>query len=318
MNIVVRYLFLITAIVSATSSCSHHSSSTNDKVKSDTVDLKIGLMPVSDCLPLYVADLNREFTRNGITVKVISYNSMQQCADAFYRGKIDGAYLTLPDALYCNQNGVNMKAIMGCDGQMTLIANGARRIRKLASIKGHTIALSRHNTSEYLADIIAKMVKAKRIDILCPQINDIFVRTDMLGKKQIDVAVLPSPYDGLSAMQGNVALYSTQDAGIRFGSLCFHDSVIAHKSDKIAKLVKAFSSMASSINRDRHVADTTLLKVYKVPGEWLDSVKLPVFASLKAVVKADYERAVAWSLEKGYIKKKPEMNDVVSYKFAEK
>ena len=88
---------------------------------------------------------------------------------AIRQAKIDGAYLTLPELIYLDGQGVKLKAVMGMDGKMTLVTNRTKRIKKLSSMKERTIAISRHDTSDFLLDEIAEITKIKPFDLLRPR-----------------------------------------------------------------------------------------------------------------------------------------------------
>lgn len=111
--------------------------------KKETADLTIGVMPITDCLPFYVAGYSRIFEKEGVKVKLITYKSSLECGAAIRQAKIDGAYLTLPELIFLDGQGVKLKAIMGMDGKMTLVTNRTKRIKKLSSMKERTIAISR-------------------------------------------------------------------------------------------------------------------------------------------------------------------------------
>lgn len=301
----------------ATASCSHGNvkKQTLDAAKEQSPDLVIGLMPVTDCLPFYVAGYNHTFTKNGVRVRIKTFASSLKCEDAFIKGEIDGAYLTIPQMLYVDNRGVGLKAVMGLPGEMTVVTNHTRRIKKLSSMGGRTIALSRHDTSEFLVDDIAEITKIKRFELLRPQINDIFTRSRMLADNQVDAAVLPSPHDWVSIRNGNVRVLSTNNAKIHFGSVCFHDSVVKGKSEKIRALIKSYSVAATKINSSNASADSVLIKIYRLEPAMLDSIKLPKFEKLQSVDSKDFVRAAEWGRKDGFINRVPEIEDLVSRKF---
>lgn len=283
--------------------------------KEQKADLTIGLMPVTDCLPFYVAGYNRTFGKDGVRVRIRTFASSLKCEDAFIRGEIDGAYLTIPQVLYVSGRGAALKAVMGLPGEMTVVTSRTKRIKKLSSMGGRTIAMSRHDTSEFLVDDIAEITKIKSFDLLRPQINDIFTRSRMLADNQVDAAVLPSPHDMVSVCNGNVRVLSTDNAKIRFGSVCFHDSVVKGKAEKIKVLMKAYAEAATRINGSRAAADSVLIKIYRVEPSALDSMKLPKYGEIQPVAPKDFTRAAEWGRKKGLIGKVPDIEDVVSRKF---
>ncbi len=288
------------------------------KPANDSVDLTIGLMPITDCLPFYVAGHNRLFQKNGVRIKVITYNSSLKCGTALSTGKIDGAYLTLPEMLYLNGQGVNLKAVMASEGAMTVVTSRTKRIKKLSSMKERTIAVSRNNTSDFLVDEIAAITKIKPFDLLRPQINDISVRYKMLLNNQIDAAALPEPYSEMAIANGNVSVFSTNKAKVKFGSICFRDVAIKKKSQSIEKLFASYTQASELVNKNRHKADSVLFRIYKIPATYLDSVKIPTFTIPEKVNEKDLQRAAEWGVKRKFITKQPITADVLSNKFISK
>ncbi len=281
----------------------------------DSVDLTIGLMPVTDCLPFYVAGYTRLFQKNDVRIKVITYNSSLKCGTALSTGKIDGAYLTLPEMLYLNEQGVGLKALMASSGTMTVVTSRTKRIKKLSSMSERTIAVSRNNTSDFLVDEIAAITKIKPFELLRPQINDISVRYKMLLNNQIDAAVLPEPYSEMAIENGNVSVFSTTQAKVKFGSICFRDVAIKKKSPSIKKLFDSYTQASEQINKNRHKADSVLYRIYKMPATYIDSVKIPVFTTPEKVNEKDLKRAAEWGLKRKFLTRQPATDDVLSNKF---
>ena len=278
------------------------------KAAKDTVDLKIGLMPVTDCLPFYVAGYSRVFEKEGVKIKITTYRSSLECGAAIRDAKIDGAFLTLPELVYLDGQGVKLKAVMGTAGKMTVVTSHTKRIKKLSNMKERTIAISRHNTSDYLLDEIAEITKIKPFYLLRPQINDIALRESMLANNQVDAAVLPAPYDDISISRGNVKVFSTEKSKIKFGSLCFRDTIIKSKETEIKKLLASYSKAGDMINKNRNRADSVLMKIYRFSAQDKDSVKLPKFTKPKNVEADDLEKAVSWCLKRKFVAKRPGNN----------
>ena len=265
-------------------------------------------MPITDCLPFYVAGYTRIFEKEGLKVKITTYRSSLECGAAIRDAKVDGAFLTLPELVYLDGQGAKLKAVMGTSGKMTVVTSRTKRIRKLSNMKERTIAISRHNTSDYLLDEIAEITKIKPFYLLRPQINDIALRESMLANNQVDAAVLPAPYDDISISRGNVKVFSTENSKVKFGSLCFRDAIIKGKEEKIRKLLASYSRAGEMINNNRSKADSVLMKIYRFSAQDKDSVKLPKFTKPKGVKAGDLEKAVSWCVKRKFVTKRPGNN----------
>lgn len=284
----------------------------------DSIDLHIALMPVSDCLPLYVAADRGILKKEGLRTSITTYASVMACGEAMRKGRFDIAYLTLPEALYINGRGAKIKAVMGCDGSMSIITSRSRRIKKLSHMKERTTAISRFSTSDFLADDIAEITGVKPFYILRPQINDVFVRMKMLKNGQVDAAALPNPLDIVSKLDGNIEVFSTEKAGAHFGCICVSDSALERKGEKIAKLIKSYAAAAELINRDKHKADSVLIKIYRIPAETLDSISLPKMKKPESVDHKQLKRATEWSMKRGIIKRMPKAEEITTSRFTDK
>lgn len=311
---IVRLLFIVWGITAMFSCANENHRKAHKNSKKETADLTIGVMPITDCLPFYVAGYSRIFEKEGVKVKLITYKSSLECGAAIRQAKIDGAYLTLPELIFLDGQGVKLKAVMGMDGKMTLVTNRTKRIKKLSSMKERTIAISRHDTSDFLLDEIAEITKIKPFDLLRPQINNIEIRKSMLENNQVDAAVLPSPYDDLSISRGNIKVYSTENSKIKFGCLCFRDSVLKNKKDKIRKLLVSYHKAGNAINKNRNQADSVLIKIYQLSVREKDSLKLPEFSKAVRVSAKDWNKAATWSIKRGYAAKKADSNLVEEIK----
>ena len=114
-------------------SCSTKKS--NDKpihAEKDTVNLKIAVLPTTDCLPFYVAEDMNIYKKLGLNVEFINYKSILKCNDALEKGLIDGTFTTLPAAMYLKSTkGFDLKLVMRTEGDVDVIANRTKRIKKL-------------------------------------------------------------------------------------------------------------------------------------------------------------------------------------------
>ena len=307
---IIKYLLLFEVLFLI--SCSGEKKPTNHTIAlKDTFDLKIGLMPVTDCLPFYVAGYSRIFKKEGIKVKIITYRSSLECGAAIRDAKIDGAYLTLPELVYLDGQGIKLMAVMGTEGKMTVITSRTKRIKKLSNMKERTRAISRHNTSDYLLDEIAEITNIKPFQLLRPQINDIAVRKSMLENNQVDAAAIPSPYDDISILHGNVKVFSTENSKIKFGSLCFRDTIIKRKEKEIRKLLASYSEAGHMINKNRDKADSVLMKIYRISEQEKDSLKLPKFGPPERVDVSDLKKAATWCFRRKFVRKYP--NGILLY-----
>ena len=178
------------------------------------------------------------------------------------------------------------------------------------------IAVTRHSTSEYLSYEIASITNIPTFEIMRPQINDIFIRKQMLSNNQIDAAVMPQPYSEMLQKEGHIKVFSTKNSGIKFGCIAISDSIIKNKSEKIRLLIEGYSKAAETIGENRKTADSVLIKQYCIPAELLDSVSIPKYPKPQNIKSKDFDKAINWCISRKYVKERIQENDIITSKFA--
>lgn len=301
-------------------SCSTKKS--NDKpihAGKDTVNLKIAVLPTTDCLPFYVAEDMNIYKKLGLNVEFINYKSILKCNDALEKGLIDGTFTTLPAAMYLKSTkGFDLKLVMRTEGDVDVIASRTKRIKKLSNMRERLVAITRHSTSDYLADEICSITKMPTFEILRPQINDIIIRRQMLASNQVDAVIIPRPHSEYLLQTGNVKVFSTQNSGIKFGCLAIADTVIKKKSKQIELLIKGYEQAAKEINRNRKCADTTLIRQYVIPAAMLDSLSIPQYPKAQSIKKSDYDKSLQWCISRKYVKSPIPEKDLITSKYITK
>lgn len=278
-------------------------------------DLVIAVSPAADCLPFYVAEEAGIYKRLGLDVKFTECQSLLKCDEALEKGAADGAFTTLPSAMHMAANGRRLKIIMATDGDVDIIAARTTRIKRLSDMRERLVAITRHSTSDYLADEIAAITKIPPYEILRPQINDIGIRRQMLANNQTDAAALPRPHSDYMLRAGNIKVFSTQNSGIKFGCIAVADTALKTKPAQIGLLVKGYGQAAEYINKDRRLADSILAKRYGIPPETLDSIPLPKYLKAQGVKKSDYDKSMRWCISRKYAPSPIPAEDITTSKF---
>lgn len=278
-------------------------------------DLRVGLMPVDDCLPFYAAQEGRIFEKNDLRVKLITFNSALKCAAALRDGKIDAAYLSLPQAVYLIGQGIKIHSVMAADGKMTVITNRNKRLKKLSELAGRTIAVSRHNISDFIVDDIARLTGIKQFYLLRPQINDLHIRLHMLDDGQVDAAVLPAPYDAVAIGKGNRKVFSNKDKKVYFASIAVLDSVIKNKKNKVTGFLRSYREAVRYLNDDRIRADSIYIREFGIDPDDVKVLARRRFAEPRPVAAGTFAEIASWCRSRGYIRTSPSASEFINSEF---
>ncbi len=124
--------------------------------------LKLGLIPVLDVLPVYVAEQNGYFAEQGIQVEVVPVRSAQERDVLVQTGQADGVLTDLPSTALLNKDDVRVKAIYTSRRpypnapMFRILAGPDTNLTAPADLKDVPIGISQNTVIEYLTDRILK------------------------------------------------------------------------------------------------------------------------------------------------------------------
>lgn len=229
------------------------SCSQTDKIEtdSDSTALKLGVLPIIECLPFYYADSIGIFDSLSIDVKLVTFDACMDADTAFMRGCVDGIVTDLVKECVWRGNGDTAYVAMVGDLRLWLVTAPKARLSKTESIKEKIIGITRHSSIDYFADKILESVKFRSIELNKPQINNIRLRGLMVDQDQYDGAILPEPYASEAVARGAKRLTSTEDLSLT-NLLCvlFNDSVSQVRKNEIQKIRQAYDMAVLALNAD--------------------------------------------------------------------
>ncbi len=276
----------------------------------DSAALHIAIMPVADCLPFYYAQRTGIFDSLGVDVRVHSLQAQLDTDTALLRRHAHLAYSDLVRAVVIQADDTfDLRAVASTEGRLSLITPRRARVRALTQLRERMVAVARHSITDYWSDRLTDTAGLQRDDIFRPQINDVRIRTAMLGNGTMDAALLPEPYATQMTTVGARVSLTTDGLSPRLACLVTPTWVLSDSSRvrQLRLLVRAYDIAAQRLN-DRHAADTLsamLRQLCFVPDTIADSVALalPRFVPLKPATESDAQQAAQFMLQRSRLRK---------------
>ncbi len=273
--------------------------------KDEGTVLRIGVLPVIDTLPLYVAEEEGLFDQEGIDVQLVEFNSALERDAAFTAGSIDGYFGDLINTLVLRKN-MDVKVVTvdyrtNPDNRMfAILASPNSGITDITQLNGTAIATSVASISEYF---MIEMLSANGItdDVTVEQVPAIPIRFSSLLSDQIKVAVLPEPF--VTRAIGDGAILLTDDRTINTTA-----TVIALRGDRISQdpqaaenFLRAYNASVAKVNEDPWKYSQTLEESINFPQELEAIYDFPSLSPIALPTEEDLQRVQEWMMDIGIL-----------------
>lgn len=209
--------------------------------------LRIAVTPTLDCLPLYLAQQEGWFDREGIQVQLLPYQAQMDQDTAIERHRVHGMTTDTERMAWLQQHGTPLEQVATTTLSWQLITNKAARLTLLSQLDDKMVAMTRHSATDMLAQHAIDSAGLKPERVFRIQINDIGVRLSMLQNGIMDAMFLPEPQATVARLDGHPVLFSSD--GRQLGALVFRSDVMADTAQRqqVERLVKVWQQATDSI-----------------------------------------------------------------------
>ena len=223
---------------------------TDDAVEADSASLRVAVMPTIDCLPLFVAEEEGMFDREGVSVSLYPYQAQMDCDTALQGGWVDVMVTDLVRAERLKSQGLPLRYLTATDLQWQLLAGKQARLTKLGQLENKMIAMTRYSATAMLADALVDSASVINEHVFRIQINDLGVRLQMMETEVMDAMFLPEPQATAARQLGAKVLYDTQWNDVRMGVMVASE---VSQGDTLRQrftegMLKAYNEACDSLN----------------------------------------------------------------------
>ena len=293
--------------------------SSEEEARTDSLTLRIAVMPVMDCLPIYYAQRTGLMKEMNLNAHIDTYMAQMDIDTTLQKGHADVGYSDLIRAIRLMPTVNNLHAFMAGQERLTLISQKGKRVKKENQLKERMIAMCRLSVTDYWCDAFIDSLRMSNEDAYRPQVNDVQLRTDMLRSNLIDAGIYPDPYATWMLRLGHLKIEQTRDQDPQMTAWILRsDSTLSEKEEKQIRLfVKVYNQAIENINHDL-LSDSTkaiLKDTYKVPAEIADSLILPKYHHATAPKQEDMRRAADWLKTRNRLPRGINTDDLITTKY---
>ncbi|MCL6446760.1 MAG: ABC transporter substrate-binding protein [Armatimonadetes bacterium] len=282
--------------------------------------IKLGMLPIIDNLPFWVAQEKGYFQAEGLDVELIPFPSAVERDSAFTARKIDGAVGDLLAVAALNDAGVPLKAVsiaMGAkpgESRFAVLSAPDSNIRRPEQLKNVEIAMSLNSIIEYTTDRLLQHQGLKPDEIKKVSIPKMPVRLESLLQGKVKAATLPDPLATLAAIKGAHIVADTLNDNVAQTVVIIQQEMLDQNLPAVKKLMKAYGRAVADIQADPAGFNRLLAEQAKVPEEVLASKehRLPVnFSAPQLPARKDVQDVLDWMKERNLLKKPLKYEDLV-------
>lgn len=272
-----------------------------EAARKDSAALKVAVMPTMDCLPLFVAQHYHLYDtlRGGVRLKY--YKAQMDCDTALMRGRVEGSVTDLVRAARMAKQGTKLRYVATTNAYWQLISNRNSRVKQVKQLDDKMIAMTRYSVTDMLADAAIDSAKLDKDRVFKVQVNDVFVRMQMLQNNIMDVLCLTEPQATWARTMKNPVVMDTRDMGWQMGVIAFREKEMQRQArgKQLELFVKAYNQACDSINKRGVAYYRNLIKDrMKLKAELVDSLpKNLKYIHAQGPRQEDVDRAEKW-LEK--------------------
>jgi len=284
--------------------------------------LRMGLLPILDVLPFYIAEQEGHFERAGITVELVPVSSALERDQLMQAGEIDGQLNDLISTGIFNQSETSIQIVSLARTaypdfpQFRILAAPGSGIESPADLVGVPIGISENSVIEYTTDRLLEAEGLSADDIATESVPSIPNRFQLLMEGQLQAANLPDPL-AQGAVEAGAILVVDDTAHPEFGLsvLSFSTQAIEEKPQAIRRFLAAWNLAARDLNGDPEAYRALLLENVNLPESIQETYVIPEFPLNEVPSEAQWGDVSDWLVEKGLVDEALAYRDSVTDEF---
>ena len=262
-----------------------------DSTGTDTTVLRVAVMPAINCLPVYYAERSGLADSLGLEIELHRFQAQMDIDTAIINGHVDIAYTDLIRCIRLSKQ-VSITPFASCDEPLSLISLKTKRVKKVNQMKEQMIAISRLSATDYWCDRLLDSTRTSYDDIYRPQVNDVWLRAEMLRQGLIDAAIMGEPFATWMTMLGHKRLFQSKGKQPRLYAWAVTTATKQQQKDFLNLLDEAIKLMKKETEAE--ILRDILKQEYQLPAEAVDSMVLQPVSPPTDIRESDIKAAEEW------------------------
>jgi NitT/TauT family transport system substrate-binding protein len=272
------------------------------------VRVRIGVLPILDALPMYVAEAQGYFEENGLQVIFVPVASAAERDQLMQAGQIDGMINDLISTLLYNKNQISVIAVRFARTatpefpQYRILAAAGSGIASVQDLAGVEIGISEGTVIEYTTYRLLEAEGLATEDIRTVAVPKIPDRLALLASGELQAANLPDPLSSL-AIQGGATVIIDDSAHPEYGNslISFRKDFVTQRAQVIRGFLAAIEAAVADINADKAAWEDLLVEKELIPAPLIGEYTIPDFPTASVPSEAQFADVLQWALDRGLV-----------------
>lgn len=270
--------------------------------------LRIGVLPITDVVPFYIADAQGYFKQQGLSVELVPVSSAAERDQLMATQQIDGELNDLVSTVLFNAQSPKIKIVRKArqafpnSAEYWILTSQDSPIKSAQDLKGKEIAISQNSVIEYVTQRLLEAEGLSAADIKTTNVPAIPTRLQLLQQNQVAAATLPDPLASLAILQGaRIVVDDTKHPDYSISVISFRVDIVAQRADDIKKFLAAYDQSINDIRTKPDQFRNILIDKSRVPDALKDKYQFPPFPDPSIPTQAQWDDVVKWAMDKNLI-----------------
>jgi NitT/TauT family transport system substrate-binding protein len=273
-------------------------------------------------MPAFVADRSGYFSQEGLSVKLIFFQSGVQLAQSLISGDTQIGMGSAPELITAVNAGVKMRAVWGISNKMPYALISRPQIKTVADLKDKKIAVSsRGSLSEFLAAYVLKHrgLDPQR-DVTYLPIGGVPTRFAAVQSGSVDASLISAAHFEKARQSGLNLLFMLEDliAEWPLDLIYLREDYLANREPEFRAYLKAYRQGVATSKKSPDAAISGLQKALRFDPQVAKEGYHAYVSSLPddgRIAEKGLELTVDQMFESGNLKKKFSMNELIDYRY---
>jgi NitT/TauT family transport system substrate-binding protein len=270
--------------------------------------LRIGVLPITDVVPFYIAEQQGYFKANGLAVELVSASSAAERDQMMATQQIDGELNDLVSTVLFNAQSPKIKIVRVARiafknaPEYWILAPKDGAVKSPQDLKGKEIAISQNSVIEYVTQRLLEKEGLAAADIKTTNVPAIPTRLQLLTQNQVAAATLPDPLASLAILQGaRIVVDDSKYPEYSMSVISFRVDVVDKRANDVKRFFTAYDKAIADIRTRPDQFRNTLVEVGRVPDPLKDKYQFPPFPDPTIPTRAQWDDVVKWALDRKLI-----------------